>query len=1224
MQSIDTHVLPHVRTEAAKLKERNPEHAELIDALTAEFAARFRENLMSYEDAFELCRKVEGMLSEHDIPAPLLEAINASRRKILADNVILHGFTHKSLAGDMPLKFHRQFDIARPKNGIGAKKEVRKKTEQELETIIREQNYDLLRMAASMGADAAADVLCAMGQIGEDERSKVISLISAYLGTCESFPEPGTYDFFSYPKAVTEVPSVRMVIDRLLLQANYARLLEEGADDRDASDYVRKRAPSITLEHMKALAKNANVTDPMIHASLFMRQSELFRKICSQPHPKNMVSTITEQGTDFPFPSLRQQVAVQLLRERKKLYVAFEPGKGKTAVPFYLMEQLREEGKSTRMLYLAPLPVVQELPNRVRPGSAPQKTRDCYYVDPAQAPTVGVISRKLKNGAMERAVHDNDVVFMPYTMLHSTRDLNDNGEDEKELDEEEKHLIDVLCEQDWDILVLDEGQSVDGNKKWTRFVDRLIHGKDGEGTHLSKKGYIIPMSGTPMMNTVADPVVIHDLFSPPHERNKRYGADIRDTIGRAMGMERGINPLRVRQALNQTLLTLDPPEQWLNNVDMVDYPLSEKEMEFLNAICSNPTLHATHKINVCMQFILCPKLISGDDAMPESLLEWTKWRLDYDLSQKNAVLIAENMRAEGVLRHAAQDGEDDEVTQEMELHFYQQIARHCEEWSATHDGMPVHFYTIHGDTPQARRQDAYRDAELARKAGTHKVVIFGFSSCFNVGIRLHVDRFISLEWPHNSPDIQQLIKRALREEESDVRLAACYAIGTLQQGMYEQSIMKYQDGLRCLYGASVSDAMLLSHIQEREKDSDGPQSEDKLFRLLGRSSLAHRRYEIGRWLHGRGTADIVQFWNRHREEFARYHEEADEFGTGDMQRFVAGLVRSMTRKEGHSNVSILDVNSNGLSLERELRRMGGNGRTLVSTDPLALMLERGRTAIHRDDPSNQNQPSCAEVSPTDIHRAAASFPVNKFDVAVLRNLEQCGHMQSDSTVHERARALMSVLRTLKLEENGGGRIVITLPRTACTNEEFEYFVTHTLELFGCLPVKGWYGAVSSEDNEGDEAFRGFCVVAEKMEDVDEQTLRSRLKADDLKFTHHGSWPKTAEGTRIGNALRKPKLPYPLRHAEFKFGNRTFVAAQKPEVREAQDAHLHAIRDAVNMIHALAPTAKEWKALPKARRRTLEKSGILLVDLSHVIDRPAFSLRAYPGHLFFPFDQQWTK
>ncbi len=1191
---------------------------QLIDA----YFARFRNNLTSFDDALALCHGVEEMLNEHNVPPGLRDDINASRRRIL-DAIIQRGLTERALTGTNAPRFTLQFPQENSRERSSGRRggQSRERSPDEYRRMVEGQNFDLVRLASRIGADAAADALCALGLIGDDERPQVISFISAYLGPCSRPPSsPGPGEFLAYPRPVLDVPSVASVVERVLIQEVYRDILSRGSDDPAQYERIRQQAASLALHHMQKLAREAQVTDPAIHAGLFVGISEFIGRSFSQPHPQTLVRTLRQQGRNCPFPSSRQLMASQRIRERRKVYLAFDPGLGKTGAIHYVKEQLRQERRSVRTLYLGPLNVIQQVPNLVRPGSAPQPTRDCYYVNPDTAPTVGIVQSGLNIGRLESIVHGMEEVYCPYSMLHSSRNLRQaNGNEEEEEEEEtEQHLIDLLCAQNWDILVLDEAHNIDGNKTWTRLVDRIIHGQDGRGTHLSRQGLIIPMSGSPFMNTVADPVIIHDVIHyPPQERERRYGVDTRETVGRDVATERRADPIRVRQALNETLFALDPYQPWLEHIRMLEYSPTAQEMEFLRGICSNPTLHDAHKMNACQLFLLCPQLVSGDDHMPESLLGWMLLQLESDLdSGKRSVLIAEHMRALGVMRTAR--GEDAPDQDEIDRHFFTKLQAFCVQREGR-TGVPVHFHTVHRDTAPEARQQAYAEAAEAKTNGDFENVIFAMSQCLNTGIRLHLDRIIALEWPYNSPELQQLLKRALREGETDVILTACYALGTMQQGIYEQAIDKLREILTAQYGESIANTVLRSHQRDHQDTENVPVGESDLFRLLLRSSSTKRRYEVERWLHGRGMNEITQFWDRHRDLFGTLHQEADELGTGDMQRFLGGLVNVLVDRSQETVTNILDVGSDGLTLEREIRRLGTDNQIQVaSVDSRSWMLERGRAALHTDDPGSA-APRCFEADIVQLHYNN-DLRLEPYDIGVLRHLNQCHHIQSDQTVHERARTLLHFLRRIKI----GGRVIIPLSRTACTTEEFNQFVTETLPLFGCLPIDGWTGTVRSQDNEGDVPFRGFCVVAEKQEDVNEGAVREHLQAQDLRFSHHSTWATTAQGVRVDNEMQRPRLPSPLRHEEFRFGNRTFTAAHaKPDIRDAQVQHLRALEDAVQVIRTLAPTRRDWKTLAPTQRSSLQARGILhSTQLSQTVNRPTFSLRDYPGHLFFPYDQQW--
>ncbi|MBI5794057.1 hypothetical protein HZA87_03150 [Candidatus Uhrbacteria bacterium] len=324
------------------------------------------------------------------------------------------------------------------------------------------------------------------------------------------------------------------------------------------------------------------------------------------------------------------------------------------------------------------------------------------------------------------------------------------------------------------------------------------------------------------------------------------------------------------------------------------------------------------------------------------------------------------------------------------------------------------------------------------------------------------------------------------------------------------------------------------------------------------------------------------------------------------------------------NPNILDVNSGGMTLERELHRSGHDGAaTVMSVDMLPWMHEEGRAALAKDNGGKAGFPACATADPQEIHRKIQNKEIiGPFAAGILRNLAQCNYVQSANIMHERAKVLHSIVKSVEMD----GRIVITLPRTACTPEEFNHFVLETLPLFGCIVENdGWHGIARSQDNEDDAQSQSYCVVAIKAAELNEEEIRTQLKAEHFRFTHHAAWAETADGTRVMNAMRKSRLPIPLRHEAYKLGNRDLRSANHPEsgVRKTQVEHLRVLENAVRDVRSLARNKTEWKALSPKRNVLVNKRILYHPELSKTFQRPTFSLKAHAGQLFFPFESQWN-
>lgn len=1208
MLDIERDILPVIDAHRAEVLRDQPELAETMNRLREEFRVRFTGTLDHQRDNIALCGRVTEFLREQHVEPEVLAVINAHRKRMLAEISALGHFAH-GLGSDLPTvpAFGTMHGPLHRPRGLGEKR-----SDSDLEKSVNRKDFNLLRLAAELGFDAAADVLYAFGDIYYEERSKVISYMKAYLP--KSASQGGSDDLpwlLSYPAPVLRVPTVRAVVERRLKQHIYQRLVDEGIDTVERHDNLLARCHVLALAYQRELATQARLEDPNQHADLFITVSKHFKQAADLQVPKTLVSSI-QNGHVSPIPSLRQRLAMLAIQYQQHLYVGFEPGKGKTFVPVWKYEAIREkkntEGKQTRMLYIGPNAVIGELPNRIHPGIAGKESSHSYYVDEQSRPSVGIIDSSLKTAEMKDAVKNTDMVFMPYTMLGSVRD---GGKPEQYT------LIDELAKQEWDIIVIDEAHLLNGDKKWTEYMRALIHGDNG----FFKNGHLIALSGTPTVNSLGDMMVVHDFMENPETLKQKYGRPVEGTRGRNRGVDAGINPVAIRNSLNR-LLILDPPEDWEKHIEVIEYNLSQKEMAYIDMICRDPHLSARRKIDLTLRFIRCPELISEDPSIESTFFKMFEMQMEDFLAERHAVLIAEHSHAQGILRERdaeAQEGGPDD----MELYFFKKVERMLEQWSAANKNMATHFHTIHGKVDVPLREEAYRQAEDSQTKGDSKTVMLAYSDCLNLGINLSfVKRMLSLYWPYNSPMLQQLLKRSLREGNKDTKMTVFVALETIEHAIYRRAQDKYRDIREGLYGSGISDDRLSDHAPDNEEDEEmTPASERELDQLIDRTAPTTRQYEIGRWLHGRGTNDVDHFWERHRPLWNEMRRESDRIGTGDMQRFLGGLVAGLMRRGVIDGPTILHANSGGMTIEHELHRLGLNDQTLVlNTDPHQYMFEEGRGRLHADGLNANVSVLQANVADIGMRHRRGEVAGAPFDAVVLQDLERCHVLHSAGTVHERARALLGTISTLK--ENG--TLIISMPRTACRKEEeFEKFVNEVLPIFGCEAVKGWSGEMQSSDNEGDQPFRGFCVVAKKVRDVGADDIRPLLTEDHFRFTHHSQWPDSRERQTLTNQMRRTKLRDPLRHEKFEFNRKAVESSHRPDMREEQVERLRILEEAVGAIKAVAADVDSCKNLTAAQRRTLAGKGIVyLQDISKTLKKPAFRLDSH-AVMFYPYEQEWN-
>ncbi len=106
------------------------------------------------------------------------------------------------------------------------------------------------------------------------------------------------------------------------------------------------------------------------------------------------------------------------------------------------------------------------------------------------------------------------------------------------------------------------------------------------------------------------------------------------------------------------------------------------------------------------------------------------------------------------------------------------------------------------------------------------------------------------------------------------------------------------------------------------------------------------------------------------------------------------------------------------------------------------------------------------------------------------------------------------------------------------------------------------------------------------------------------------------------ALRRTRLPYPLRHEAFSMHRQRFEAANHPTHRTEQTAYLRCRERAVRAVRRLAENARAWNELPREQKRSIEGEGVVyLDDVSTTLRRPTFRLQDDHSWLY-PYDPQW--
>ena len=1197
--TIREHVMPLIEEEAQQLLRLRPRQAEIIRLAMEDFRTLYAERV--FEDIPQLltfCAEVDQMPSVRDLPPDLVEPVRDCRRRIVAT---------------VAREYVRQRRLTM--NDIDPDREMRRRTRRRNQDR-RERNAEELRgaledyisLAAQVGEHEVLQVLISAGVISEDEIPRAVRILRSYLG--RSARQPGTggddIDILGHDEEILERQTVRRVMQRMIRKRIYDVFLAQGGDTLEDHERLRRGVGGEAEGVMRNMAQRANVPFSR-HQDLFNERRTFFEQAANLPLLPCFVRTIQHQGRLHPLGSWRQRINVTEALRQRHVYPAPEPGGGKTFIPLWLFELINEQRRMNnqprgKMLYVSPKMVLDDLPNRVRPNTVQGPPNHCYYV-PGLEPTVGVVQGGMTIEQMNAALA-NEVVFWPYSMLHATRD-------DESLYERIISYRDPQTGVPFTQVVFDEAQLLKGNGEWNRIGWEIVHRTEG----LYDQGNVMFMSGTPATNHLGDLRNVAEILEPRTEGQE----NVRGRRNR--NGERSLHPAVMRNMLERVII-LDDPEEWERFVTVCDYDLYDEEYQFLRTIINDETMHAKQKIDACLLAIRCPQLMSNTPNMRSGLFDYMTIQLNDDLTQKNTVLVGEFMRSQAVLRERDQQSNDngDSLEEDEEgLYFYARLQEYCERWSSEHGNIPVHLHVIHGNTSERDRQTAFAQAAESDSSGTSKTVIFAYSSCLDLGKDLrYIRRMISLEWPYNSPQAQQLLKRSLRAGNTDIHMTVFYARRTIEEGIFHYAQDKYRDVRACLYGqGGITDAEI-RRLSQQEGNDEAPD-----IRILSQLDSPEQREErIQRWLQNRGMRGYRDFWMRHRDAFRQRLETADASGTGDRTRYTASLVAALEQAGVIEGNNYLHAHSKGLSLDRMLHRVAPREeRNILNIDAVEYMLEEGRAAYRRE--GNRGEPRVVAGSIAEIGKLVADRVITRhsIDAVVLDELDYARSIlppEGEARMSQRARAIRGALHALR----DGGTMVINIPRDGCTQEEFERFCTQTLPAFGCTVVRQWTGEGRSTDNEGDAPFRIFTVVARKTARRTKDEVIGALSNDSLQFTHSGRWGETREATRLQNEKRKRKLPS-LIHTKFQLGRNILDSDLASPQRAQQIVHLRALEEAAQVVRSYAANTRDFAALSAEQRAEIAEWGVqFLPQLSTTARRPAFRLAAFPDRIFFPYDRQW--
>ncbi len=1222
--SIANDIVPLITEAHAPLAAEFPDEAAVIAALVHDFSSRYQHHVITELGEGTFCNLVDRWIESKQLSTGLRAAITTTRDSILRALVKKKSDTFASQSEDDVLR------RSHPLEGRGNGSKKIKKTPAEISTIVMQY----AQLAVYIGDTVALDILCDLGILEPGERATAFSCISPYLGeTAPTENGNGLIGVLQCPEIILQNMTLREKIHRSLVEYCYHKLLDEDADSMaNQPTFLKKIDPWIRKQlgglYNKAFGQKAGKISEA-HAELCEDVVLHFKDAASLQIPETMAKTsIDHKGVEWPLGSWRQRLAIAEMMHPKKRhsYIGFGAGEGKTFTHFWAYELSKAERTvnqskgRTRLLFFGPKPVINEIPNRVRAGTVDKETDSLYYPNPDDAPTVGVI-RKGMTVAQIREAASKDIVFCAYSMWDITRkDTKTRGKDPKETktgdrDPAELVIADLLINQaePFTNVSFDEAALLQGDNTYTHLARRTIHGIP----NLHAKGHVMFSSATP---------------APGHLNGLRITLELLESASSEYeASERRTSPpnqwAQLRRMMGK-LWMMDRREEWMENIDRQPYQISDRERALLQLIVDDNSMPAQQKLHLSQLIIRCPKLMSSDPTMPWSSFEETTKHIEtlLNIEGRKTILVAENILSQSVLWRP-----DDEAG-DPQHYFFDALKSWCDDRNIT-------FHIIHGGTDDDDRIVIFEDMQQAKREG-RQCVLFAQSACLNLGIDLRfIDGIIS-QWPYNTPDLYQLLKRVLRKGNTDCHMIISYAERTVEEGTLTAAELKYLDVLRCFYGVISDDRMaqLSDPNEARVKDESVASTIESPEQKFQRFSRA---------LHGVGSTKTKEFWNLHRDDFIQMLDQKESSSIGDGERAIASIVLQL-EKDGllPERGSYLHTCSSGQRLAYILSQVSPQkSRHICSMDATQEMLDYG--GILLPEFIDQGHNIAATLDELNPLIESGMVQAGSQDLVVLQGLNQTSHAaQQDGQLQMtgRVRALRGAVRALKTPDAGlsgvsepsdGGILLIPIDYDSCTEPELAHF-REQLEAFGLEIISTYSGKTVSRDNEGEPPHQMHVITARKAFDPTIADLQSVDSTGLVMTPLYGKESRTK--------IKERKLPYALPHSEFKIGGRKLPIIPIVDRAERLE-YLQRLTQGVLSIQGIASSSKDMRTKLglKSVQQTLQSMGILCFpqfqpakkkksrrSVDHDArsepvsdERLAFKFVDSP-HLFYPFDKQWQK
>ena len=1194
MLIIDEHVDPALERQLQRLSQQHPELSNATHQLQLWFRGLYGGRILNTTDEYAAFLT---HIRRPQFPANTPEAIQ---------NIFRGRFTREvsRQAHRFPSVNQAILQVAQNSPGDIADAETlhrhRNRTPAERHQELNQIALEYLRMMSAVSPEALATALETLGPLSTQDHQEFVGILTRWLHPNGGQPTggpPGPGTYLNYDPELLQLEGIREYVLRILRRIAYTALIGEGIDSIHHRPSLLPCLEDHVCDILRRFAIGAGISNSRVaeHGPLFHEISSFYKYLghlatVEIPNLGRFVNQINDhQNNPQPFPSLRQLVATGLLvppegeetEDVLKQYTLFNPGGGKTAVPFLVQElynsqRRRRHQSQAALIYTLPASTLDDIVNQVQPGTAGITVRQFY----SQTPDYGVI-RSIDN-PQERAnayqyALERRIIFCPISMMGS----NYQGQP----------IINHLCNINNRLVFADEGQLTvnSGGSHYDR-VRTLFLGAQkrmiASGTPTAEGGFDGFATALEALEDPNPTIRSGDRARENHQKN-----EVRIT-----------QPLARFRARLHRLVALDPPENYSAHWTFEALPIPPEMIPIFQAI-ANQQGNFWQKYHEYTLLSRVPALRDPDAISP--LLTRTQEIIEANIALHRVILVIEDEHAAGIFYRHPEYPEDSPYFNQCLQPFVENLVV---------DNRHVEFEQIYGGVDIDDRPEVRARMEGSANGTLPARVVAANARCVETGLDLRsVGLIIQLGPPYRIEKLEQRFCRAFRIGHA-AHMIVLYMQNSLEDAKLQIAQTRHHRTHQVLAGDQLPQEQL-DELEQNEQQTVNQHLSQYL------TSYEQRVGQIQTDIHGAGTVGVRRYWEERQAEWRLVNiDNVDRCGLpGNLDRFVSSLVAYLAQCD---DKPLLEVGTSGLSLFRHLHRLAPElllRQNNVSIEPHQYMLDDGSNALMAQ--------GCGTM-PCRVVGTALSIPQlleshqltpNSIGCMVLRdpqnyrwNIPEPGQ---ELEFGEMAQAILYARRIADV-------LILPFSYTDGTDTELQR-VRSCLQRFDWQIMEQFSGVFESQDNHGDRPFRGNVLVATHGNRAapSRSSILPRLARNSFQFTHASNW-STARKAALQAEQNQHQFPYIPIATQFAINGNDHLFDYDHHLVHAdqQLLHLQELRTTVTALRQAAPTAQQWWTLPlEMRNNILTQNQIRQVRGN---ENPGFYLNAYPEYTFHPYEPRW--